>query len=132
MGIEELTCWKTSDGKLFENRNMAVVHETELNGWKDANAVYTSGGSVADALRAGGYKYNIDRILENVTNKTRLCIPHWQCSDVPGYTPHYFMLGWGMWVGGDVGAWSGPYGSEVSLNCLADYARDSRSLLGGT
>ena len=87
MGIEELTCWKTSDGKLFENRNMAVVHETELNGWKDANAVYTSGGSVADALRAGGYKYNIDRILENVTNKTRLCIPHWQCSDVPGYTP---------------------------------------------
>lgn len=125
-----VTCWKTEDGKLFEHEASAVNHQQTLDMAKVANKVLEDGGSVADALRAANAIGEIDPVLERVTKDAKLVISHWQCSDKPGYQPHYFERGLSMYVGGDVGAWSGPYGSSVSLRDLVRYAKDDRTVFG--
>jgi len=119
---ERVECWRTQDGKLFQNRSSANHHQEEIDDVKVANAVLTRGGSVADALRAADYLGTIFPVFERITKDTQLVISHWQCRDTPGYKQVRFELGLYMFVFGDAGSWSGPYGNQISLTELSQFA----------
>ena len=125
-----ITCWKTEDGKVFEYESSAEYHQENLNAAARANEVFKAGGTVADGLRAAGFAGDIDPVLERVTNETQLVILHWQCRQTPGYKPHGFECGLSMYVGGDAGSWSGPYGNSVPISDLVQYANDDRTVFG--
>lgn len=126
--ITTVTKWKTSDGKEHYSLESAQYHALQMDETNRANAVLDAGGSVADALRAGGWPGNIEPVLERVTKATKLVIPHWQCQDTPGYQVQYFRSDWKLWVWGDAGSWSGCYGDNVTVGELARYARNEATL----
>ncbi len=124
-----VTRYETSDGKLHQTMELARHHEASLDEMNEANEMLRDGHSVGTILdRFGGAVP--DDILYRVTKDSRLSIPHWQCHDAPGYRPTRFLRGLGsLWVFGDVGSWSGPYGGEVRLAYLVRYAKNDRSAL---
>lgn len=120
--------FETADGKTFHHRITAERYQSDIDAASDATERLKRGESVATILRAHGMTVP-DEILERVTKDSRLCIPHWQCRDTPGYKPQFFETGFCVYVWGDAGRWSGSYGNRISLTDLAGYANDKRSVL---
>lgn len=126
--VRKITKWETSDGKEHYSIEAAQRHALQIVRTDSANAVLTSGGSVADALRAMGWTGTIDPVLEKVTGATKLVISYWQCRDTPGYQVREFRPNGSLWVWGDAGSWSGSYGNEVTIYDLVRYAEDERTI----
>ena len=128
-GYEKVDCWKTTDGRLHPHEPSARDHQLAMNRAQHASELFDSGMSVGECLRAVDYPAEIPGILDSVTRESELVISHWQCQDTPGYKPIRFTLRMSMDVYGHAGSWSGAYGGEVSLESLARYASDKRSVL---
>ena len=126
--IEEVTSYRISSGELYVDINRAKFEQKNLDDLENADAIISSGGSVADCLRLFGFN-NVDEIFEQVTKETQLSIGHWQCRDTPGYRILYFINKGTMRVGGNVGAWSGGYSSNVRLEDLARYAKHPKTII---
>lgn len=128
--IQTVTRWVTSDGKDHCSLSAAEYHAGQMDKAAKANAVLESGGSVADALRAAEWTYAspVPEVLDRVTKESKLVIEHWQCRDTPGYQVCYFTSARDLYVHGNVGCWSGGYGSHVSLADLARYASHENTL----
>ena len=129
--IQKIEAWETSDGRVWRTEVVAQQHEAELDRLQAANTALKSGASVlaclkllwldpVDAPRAQKYD-----VLERVTKDTKIAIPHWQCSDKPGYQVSRFELGGRVYLFGDAGAWSGPYGSTVSVEELVRHVEET-------
>jgi hypothetical protein len=112
------------DGREFHSITSAVHHNEDLDHAEAATAILHGGGTVYDAALAAGRTKPAD-ILRSITTATPLVISHWQCRDTPGYTVARFDSPYTLFVGGDAGSWSGPYGAEVTLEELARYAEDT-------
>ena len=125
--VEEITCYKTSDGKLFEDKRFARLHQKDVDDLEKADMILNEGGSIADCLRAFGVT-EIEPVLEKVTKETKLVIRHWQCKNIPGYKVLFWESKTSLRVGGEVGAWSGYYSSTVNLCDLARYAQDAGTI----
>ena len=65
--------------------------------------------------------------LAEVTKDTKLIISHWQCRDQPGYQPRHVDSDGMVYVSGDAGSWSGPYGSKCSPQDVARYWLDTKA-----
>lgn len=129
MKIETITKWRTSDGEEHGSKESAQYHALRIESVAKANAVLDGGGTVADALRAGGWNgSDIDLIFERVTKATKLIISHWQCRDTPGYQVQHITSHWKVFVWGDAGSWTGPYGNQMTFNDLARYASNTEIL----
>lgn len=127
--ITEVTRWKTRDGKEFSNIDAAEYHADQIRLSEKANEILSAGGSVADCLRAAGKELSVMPILEKVTKDTKLVISYWQCRDEAGYQVIRFNSDWTVFVHGDAGSWSGPYGNDVPIRELARYAEAKGTLL---
>jgi len=121
--IRQITCWETEDGQMFRAQGMAEFHDKQLRDARFANELLEQDKSIAECLRAIDYVGEIDPVLERVTQKTKMVISHWQCSDNAGYSPQYFLSNLTLFVHGDAGVWSGSYGSNVKLADLVRYAK---------
>lgn len=122
--MEEVTCWKTTDGKVFEDAMWAERHEAQLGRCALANKFLKEGNTVGDVLSAVNYAGQLDPILERVTRETKLVISHWQCSDVAQYQPIRFQSNLLIYVGNH------SCGYVLPIRELARYARDERTLFG--
>lgn len=126
--ITTVTKWQTSDGTEHYSLESAQYFARQMDAARRANAVLDSGGSVADALRAGDWSGEIPAVLERVTKETKLVVEHWQCCSGPGYQVLRVRNDWNLHVWGNAGSWSGSYGGKVSVADLARYASHERTL----
>lgn len=127
----EVAAWKCSDGRVFDDFGWADRHQKDLWSLRVANERLDAGDTIAECLRSAHYLGHIDPVFEKISKETKLVISHWQCKDIPGYQPCYFHLGlMDMHVAGDAGAWSGPWGTKVSLREIASYAEDPKTVFG--
>jgi len=121
--IKTVTRYQTPDGDLHRTPEIAeyCLFESDMLG--TCNDMLNAGKSIADILRHADRKVP-DEILEYVTKDTKLVISYWQCQDTAGYQPCRFLKGLvGMFVYGNAGCWSGPYGNDVKLSDLVRYAK---------
>ncbi len=123
-GVTARTVYVARDGREFHSILSAVHHNEDLGRAEAATAILHGGGSVYDAALAAG-RTKPAAILQSITAATPLVISHWQCRDTPGYTVARFDSPYTLFVGGDAGSWSRPYGAEVTLEELARYAEDT-------
>jgi hypothetical protein len=113
----------TSDRELHRTRAVAEDHQRRLDGATLANRMLEEGASLGAALRAGGFILDGSfPELDGVTKETKLVIEHWQCSSKPGYQPREIDYRGRVRCWGDVGSWSGPWGSWCEPSDVARYA----------
>lgn len=124
----EIKSWKTADGELFNSLQSAEWHAKDCWHVEVANYLLAKGETIANCLREVGYLGTIYPVFEKVNQHTKIAIPHWQCKDEAGYQPVRFLPGMQMYVAGDVGAWSGSYGSKMNLRELAAHAEDKSTI----
>ena len=126
--IQEVSSWKTTDGEIHRNMDWAADYQFALDRAEAANEMLKEGFSVGQILEHFEWPVD-DPILNDVTKDSKLVIWHWQCRDTPGYQPIRFNRDFTLYVAGDAGSWSGPYGDDVRLSCLVGYAKNKRSIL---
>ena len=129
--MKQVIRYEARDGRLFSCEESCVSHERDLDNIDAANLILREGGSVSQALFvARGCDVPIlpawDAVLQTVTRETGISIPHWQCRDEAGYRVVRIESRDRVYVHGDAGSWSGPYGSSVQVGDLVRYVTSSR------
>lgn len=127
MWPKEIVSYQTSDLELHRSKSAAEYHQRRIDGSALATKMLDEGASVGAAMRAGellpdGCYPELDEVFAS----TKLIISHWQCRDTPGYSPVRFEIDGGIFVFGDAGSWSGPWGSVVSCQDLVRYWLDTK------
>lgn len=118
-GIRTETAYVARDDSRHRYLDDAVRRNQNLDEIDAANALLEAGAALYDAVKAWGRSEPPD-VLRQINKDTPLIISHWQCSDDPAYKVCKFDLR-GIWVWGDPGKWSGPYGNFVSVRDLERY-----------
>ena len=124
--IQKVERWQTTDGELHSSFNAADYHQFDIDMAKTCDDMLQDGKSVADVLRHAGREIREDEeVLDRVTKDTELIIRHWQCRDTKGYTPRRINRGMTVFVYGDAGSWSGPFGGDITVRDLVRYAKET-------
>lgn len=127
-GVTARTVYVALDGSEHSSVRGAADKNEAIARAERANAMLADGATVYDAARAWSWMDNptIPEVLRRITKDTPLIISHWQCRDTPGYSVCRFENDeYYVYVGGDAGSWSGPYGSKITLADIARYAEDT-------
>ncbi len=125
-----IDAFQTSDGDIHPTEGIANGRQMQIDRVRRANEMLQSGASVGVACRESGLvQGDFYHQLDDLFTTTKLVISHWQCRDQPGYSPVRFSEG-GMFVHGDAGSWTGPYGADCSLNDLIRYWEDTKRRTG--
>ena len=125
-----IEAFETSDREIHRSRSAAEWHQQRLDGCTTANRMLDDGASVGASLRAGGLLPDgVYPELDEVFASTKLVISHWQCRDQSGYQPTRITSDGGVYVFGDAGSWSGPYGAVCSPQDLVRYFVDTKKRL---
>lgn len=132
--MKVVTMYEAEDGKQFRYEDQCLRHEEECANLKAANELLNSGATLMQALERfhmthkwwdSGLTDEDKAVLSRMTKDTGLRVRHWQCSDVAGYKPCELDLGGRVYLWGDAGCWSGPYGGWAQLDCLLRYAHET-------
>ena len=133
--MEIVTRYRAIDGREFPCEEQCIDWEQWLEDLDAANTMLANGATVWDAMCRAKVRCGYDwstvcrkqwmAALSGLTRSTKLVISHWQCRDTPGYSPIRILPNERLWVAGDAGSWSGPYGREVEIRDLARYANDN-------
>lgn len=130
-GPKRIEAHQTSDGKVFTILSAAEHWQVSLNGAVVANRMLESGANLRDCMLCGGLasREAMERMpeLAEVTKDTKLIIRYWQCRDEPGYRPSEIQADGDVFVYGDAGSWSGPYGNACSLRDIVTYWADTKA-----
>ncbi len=132
-----ITMYEAEDGEAFYSEKQCLTHEKALADVRLANQMLKDGCNLFDVLTVAGGDFPSTKclseedkaILRSMTKDTGVTIEHWQCSDKPAYKailipyPKRGCAGDSVQMHGDVGRWSGPYGSKVTVKDLIRYAR---------
>lgn len=118
-----ITKYQADDGSEFRDERTCLAHESECRRVEGANVLLQSGASLAECLTVAGHPPHESQraALEQITKDTALIISYWQCRDQPGYKPCRIELQGRIFVHGDAGSWSGPYGGTMSPRRLIGY-----------
>jgi len=127
--------YQADDGGLFTSEDLCLKHERVCLHTDEANKLFQEGASLAHAL--DHYRLGLGFLPETLSDEdcadlkainkdTQLIISHWQCRDEPGYKPVRIELDGAIFVYGNAGSWSGPYGGKVKLSDLLRYYRDTK------
>lgn len=126
-----IEAYETSDGEIHRSKTYADGRQQQIDGAKLATDLLKGGANLGEALRRGGFLPDgVYPELDEVLGSTKLVIEHWQCQSKPGYQPYEVTKDGAVFVYGDAGAWSGPYGSDVSIPDVARYWRDTKKRMG--
>lgn len=132
-----VTRYETSDGKTFSIEGCAVDWQRAIVAARLATAALEQGEDLAEAYalfyrEAHGREAPAEYLvgLAGITRRSQLVISYWQCRDTPGYRPNQFNPDGSIFVHGDAGSWSGPYGCDVDVRALIHYIADTRRRLG--
>jgi hypothetical protein len=116
--------YEAENGALFRTEAECMEHERRCAAVEVATEMISRGAPLSEVLVHAGVLAPDDarvKKLEGITKDTRLIIPHWQCSERRGYGPVRVGLDGRIYLHGDAGAWSGPYGAWIGLAELIRY-----------
>ena len=125
-----LTMYESGDGELFTSENECLQHEQKCADLDAANEMLATGANLLDVLERAnqsnpgwGICVSVEtkEVLARITKDTGFRIRYWQCSDLPAYKPDRVRLDGKVFLYGDVGRWSGPYGDWVRVKDLVRY-----------
>lgn len=122
--------FETSDGELHRTREAASYAQRRIDGAARATELLEHGHSLGEALREGGFlRAGVYPDLDEIFASTKLVIHHWQCSDKPSYQPVRVQKDGRVFVFGDAGSWSGPWGTPggVALDDLVRYWNETKA-----
>ena len=126
--------YESDDGELFTAENDCLRHEQKCTDLCAANEMLANGANLLEVLEmadrsipgwSGGLDPETKEVLARITNDTGFRIRYWQCSDLPAYKPDRVRLDGKVFLYGDVGRWSGPYGDWVRVKDLVRYYLES-------
>ena len=129
-----VTMYESGDGKLFTLENECLRHEQRCADLCAANEMLDNGANLLDVLGMAnrsipGWSSCLDpetkEILAGITKDTGIRISYWQCSDIPAYKPDKVRLDGKVFLYGDVGRGSGPYGGWVRVKALVRHYRET-------
>ena len=132
--MKEIKMYESKDGKYFDSDEKCLEHDQHYDDLKAANDMFNNGATLFSALECAnktnpfwcaGLDSKDEMVLMSITKNTKFAVPHWQCSDNAGYTPSNISIDNKVFLYGNVGAWSGPYGSMVTLKDLVRYWRET-------
>lgn len=127
---ETVTVYVTSDGKHHRRESDAQEWAEWLNDLEAANEMFRNGATLLAAInracQSTPWKRLYDgaeqiTILGKITKDTEFVIGHWQCRDTPGYKVCDLLPDDTLYVYGDAGSRSGPYGGRVPVSNLIRY-----------
>jgi hypothetical protein len=135
--MRQVIRYESRDGCLFHGDSACVEHERRLDNTDAANVMLRDGSDLDSAYFVSrgcdsSLPESIRAVLRTVTMRTKIAIPHWQCRDEAGYSVRKIEPDGTVFVFGDVGSWSGPWGRQVSIAELVDYVTTTRERLGMT
>lgn len=127
MWPKTITMYETSDGDLHRSVEQATFSQGRIEATRKAMAQFEAGAS----LRAALLSNNLIRPdsypeLEDLVAKSELVIEHWQCRTQPGYRVVKLLKDGDVYVFGDAGSWSGPYGNQCTLRDVVRYWLDTK------
>lgn len=129
---EVVTVYVTEDGKHHSRESEAQEWAEWLDDLSAANEMFRNGSTLLAAInracQSASWKCLYDgpeeaAILAKITKDTGFVISHWQCRYTPGYKVCDLLPDDKLYVYGDAGSWSGPYGGRVSVSDLIRYYR---------
>jgi len=113
-------------GKKYSTRESAEYDEELYLKIEKANERFQNGENLYDVLKdLGVARYRLHKILKKINRDTKLKIPHWQCRNTPGYQVIKINPDLTIFVHGDAGSWSGPYGENVTIEDLVRYMNNN-------
>ncbi len=128
--MKQVTRFQSDDGRLFLTEQEALHHEQRVTDAQTASMMFQEGCTLLEALqfacRVGGYftqtlaPHESD-VLSATFHTTGISIPHWQCRNEPGYHVERIEPDGSLFVWGNAGSWSGPYGNKVNVRELVQY-----------
>jgi len=130
--IEEVTMYRTADGKLHCSLRSAEMHQEDEELGEKATSLLRSGISLYQSLLAiDRYKrlemYDEDELnlLKNTYHTTGVIVSHLQCCEKPVYFPIEICCNLSVWLYGNEGHWSSPrgYGSWCTLDDVIRYLK---------
>lgn len=127
-GVTAKTVYVARNGKEHDDPRGALEANEDIARAEAANALLQAGATVWEAARAWSRwpQHEPPPILKQITKDTPLIISHWQCRDEPGYRVISFQDdAYHIYVGGDAGSWSGPYGNRMPIGDLAAYVENT-------
>ena len=125
--IRVVTKFICQDGKEWDGLESAEYWHQHCLKIDAANTAFKGGCSLYDALIMAGITVNDEHRepLSRITSATELVIGYWQCRDQPGYKVQDISTGRKIYVYGDAGSWSGPYGNYCRAEDLVSYMRET-------
>jgi len=125
--VRVVTKYIAEDGAEFRTAEECVQHEQLVERVYRANLMLEEGRSLLECLEAAGFHVASDNrpILAQIAKDTGLSISHWQCRDEPGYKPQYLTIKGTVYVWGNAGSWSGPYGGLCSQEDVVRYWKET-------
>lgn len=122
--VTKITKYRCSDGEEYDSEDSANEHERFIDRVDEANRRYSDGCSLYTALEIAEFPHLrniIPESFKDVTHETKLVIEYWQCCVEPGYSPIRLTYDHMVFVHGDAGSWSGPYGRRMRIEDLQRY-----------
>lgn len=133
--MKTVQMYEAEDGTRFTLESQCAEYERHCANVKAANLMLESGATLMSVLDRLNYTNpqwdsnlpNEDRaILLDTTKDTGFVVSHWQGSNKPGYKVQQVNVDGQLYLFGDAGAWSGPYGDWVHLSDFLRYAHQTK------
>lgn len=145
--MKVITKYVADDGKEFRSEKECLEHEYFVREVEKVSAKFSKGASLLNCLQeisqlsyeGQGLYLGLEMPSENtevlaaINNEFKFYIPHWQCAETPGYkliSIEYTGYSVQLFIYGDAGSWSGPYGSRCGLGDTLRYAANTLKLFG--
>ncbi len=111
MRVKQVEMWVTTeDGKEHRSLESAEDWDKRILLAEKATKLLREGATLETI--AGVIGVQCPDNLKDVTQDFQFMISHWQCKDTPGYKVIQVNPEGTLWVYGDAGSWTGPYGDE--------------------
>jgi hypothetical protein len=115
--IEEITMYRTPDGKVHHSLLSAEMHQEDVELGEKATSLLRSGISLYQSLlaidrynRLDSYDEEELNLLKNTYHTTGVIVSHLQCCEKPVYFPIEIRCSMSVRLYGNEGHWSSPYG----------------------
>lgn len=141
--MKEITCWQSDDGQLFHDKSSCARHESDVAAARSATAVLREGRSLYDAFDTyyngcgfmlpswpTSFTDSDQAFLQEITQNTKIAIPHWQCRDEPRYSPYEISHNGMLYVATakDVPrGWPLAYGNWCTLRDFLRYVTETKT-----